>query len=125
MMRITPIQEKNGIAQLRVEGRVTQQTVEALQSSCAAEFFTHATLLLELSGVQFVDAAGIEAFRHLVQKGAVLIGCTGFLTELLQIADAGEKGGSDAVQTDQGAPDAQLLARLRCGEGEAFEQLVR
>jgi len=123
MMRITPIAEKDGIAQLRVEGRVTQQTVEALQSSCTAEFFVHSTLLLELSGVQFVDAAGIEAFRHLVQKGAVLLGCSGFLTELLQITDAGEKGAS--APADQYAHNAQLLARLRCGEDEAFEQLVR
>ncbi|MBI3802050.1 MAG: sigma-70 family RNA polymerase sigma factor [Deltaproteobacteria bacterium] len=124
-MRITPIAEKDGIAQLRVEGRVTQQTVEALQSSCTAEFFVHSTLLLELSGVQFVDAAGIEAFRHLVQKGAVLFGCSGFLTELLQITDAGEKGASDSAPADQYAHDAQLLARLRRGEEEAFEQLVR
>jgi RNA polymerase sigma-70 factor (ECF subfamily) len=125
MMRITPIQGSDGIAQLRVEGRVTQQTVEALQSSCAAEFFVHSTLLLDLSGVQFVDAAGIEAFRHLVQKGAVLLGCSGFLTELLQITDVGEKGASDSAQADQYAHDAQLLARLRRGEDEAFEQFVR
>src|SRR5262245_5377417 len=125
MLRITPTTGKDGITQLQVEGRVTQQSVEALQSSCAAEFCAHSTLLLELSGVQFVDAAGIEAFRRLEQKGAVLIGCSGFLTELLQITNASEKVAVDSAPVDRSAPDAQLLTRLRRGENEAFEQVVR
>ena len=76
--------------------------------------------------MQFVDAAGIEAFRHLVQRGAVLIGCSGFLTELLQITDTGEKEALDSAQAEHYAQNGrQLLARLRRGEDEAFEQLVR
>ena len=125
MMRITPIQRDDTVARLRVEGRVTQQTVEALQSSCEASLANYPTLLLELSGVQFVDAAGIEAFCSLVRRGAVLVGCSGFLTELLQMNDTGEKAAVEPAQADQYACEAQLLARLRRGEDDAFEQLVR
>src|SRR5215510_11085115 len=125
MMRITPIQEDDRIARLRVEGRVTSQTVEALRSSCEEGLVNHPALLLELSGVQFVDAAGIAAFRSLAQRGAVLVGCSGFLTEILQLTDAGEGTVSAPAQADGDASEAHLLARLRRGEDEAFEQLVR
>jgi RNA polymerase sigma-70 factor (ECF subfamily) len=85
----------------------------------------HQTLLLDLSGVQFVDAAGIEAFHSLVERGTVLVGCSGFLTELLQMNDAGEKAVPEPTQTHEPTHEAQLLARLLRGENEVFEQLVR
>src|SRR5947208_5903242 len=91
MLRITPIQRDDGIAQLRVEGRVTQQTVEALRTSCETGLADHQTLLLDLSGVQFVEAGGVVVFRRLVRKGAVLMGCSRFLTELLQRNGAGAR----------------------------------
>jgi len=119
------MQEDDGIARLRVEGRVTQQTVEELKTSCEAGFADHSTLLLELSEVQFVDATGLDVLRSLVRRGAVLVGCSGFLSELLRtnVEDAG--AGQEAVQTDEYTREAQLLARLRRGEDEAFTQLVR
>jgi len=125
MMRITPIQRDDAVARLRVEGQVTHQTVEELRSSCEAGLAEHPTLLLELSGVQFVDAAGIAAFRSLAQRGAVLIGCSGFLGELLQMNEADERATAELAQVDRYAGEAQLLARLRRGEDDAFEQLVR
>ncbi len=125
MLRITPTRRDDGIVQLRVEGRVTQQTIEALQSSCEANLANYPTLRLDLSGVQFVDAAGIETFCRLVRRGAVLVGCSGFLTELLQMNSTGEKAAAEPAQADQYVGEAQLLARSRCGEDEAFEQLVR
>jgi len=85
----------------------------------------HPTLLLELSGVQFVDAAGIAAFRSLVQRGAVLLGCSGFLTQLLQVNEAGDTATPELTQADGDGHETHLLARLRSGEDEAFEQLVR
>jgi RNA polymerase sigma-70 factor, ECF subfamily len=125
MMRITPTQEDAGMARLRVEGRVIQQTVEALQSSCDTALANHSTLLLELSGVQFVDAAGIETFCRLARRGAVLVGCSGFLTEMLQMTAADDTATSEPAQTNEYVHQAQILARLRRGEDDAFEQLVR
>ena len=125
MLRITPIQRDDGIAQLRVEGRVTQQTVEALRASCETGLADHQTLLLDLSGVQFVDAGGVAVFRTLVRRGAVLIGCSGFLTELLQMNIAGERAAPEPAQADAYTQEVQLIEGLRCGEDGAFEQLVR
>ena len=125
MLRITSIQGDDTVARLRVEGRVTHQTVEELRASCEVDLADHPTLLLDLSGVQFVDTAGIEVFHSLVQRGAVLVCCSGFLTELLQMNDTGERATAELAQADGYASEAQLLAGLRRGEDAAFEQIVR
>jgi RNA polymerase sigma-70 factor (ECF subfamily) len=113
------------VARLRVEGRVTHDTVEELSGECETLLADHRTLLLELSGVQFVDPAGIEVFHRLVRRGTVLTGCSGFLTELLRMNAVGERTASEPTQASESAHEAQLLARLRRGEDDAFEQLVR
>jgi RNA polymerase sigma-70 factor (ECF subfamily) len=125
MMRITPLQKDEGISRLRVEGRVTQQTVEELKTACAAEFADHPTLLLELSAVRFVDAAGLEALRGLVRRGTVLVGCSGFLSELLRATNKAAGAKQEETQADESTQEAQLLVRLRHGEDTAFTELVR
>lgn len=125
MMKITPMQGNNGVAQLRIEGRVTQEAAEELSSSCHACLTDHHSLLLDLSGVQFVDEAGIEAFRRLRQRGAVLLRCSGFLSELLQTNAVSDTSLPESAMTDEFAGEAQLLAGLRRGEEIAFERLVR
>src|SRR5262245_26372896 len=125
MIRITPMQEDATVVRLRVEGRVTQQAVEELSGECEAVFANHRPLLLELSGVQFVDPAGVAVFHRLVQKGAVLTGCSGFLTELLRVSAADGKGTPELTMSDEYTHEAQMIERLRRGEDDAFEQLVR
>jgi len=125
MMRITPRQGNNGLAQLRIEGRITQQTVEELSLSCEVCLADHSPLFLDLSGVQFVDEAGIEVFRRLRQRGVILLGCSGFLTELLQTNARDDNSVPESAMADESVGEARLLAGLRRGEDAAFEQLVR
>src|SRR5262245_990631 len=115
MIRITPMQDDSTVARVRVEGRITEQTGEELSRACEAVFAAHRPLLLDLSGVQFVDPAGIAVFHHLVQKGAVLTGCSGFLTELLRVSTADRRGTPELPESDGYAHEAQLLERLRRG----------
>jgi RNA polymerase sigma-70 factor (ECF subfamily) len=124
MMRITRRQKENTVARYQVEGSITQQTVGELKAACEASFANHPTLLLDLSGVRFVDAAGIEGLHSLTRRGAGLIGCSGFLTEMLQANSASETetAGSHPQEHSQ---EAQLLAGLRDGKQAAFETLVR
>src|SRR5262245_21125041 len=125
MLRVTPIQKDTVVAQLRVEGRVTQQSVEELSGECEALLAGHRTLLLDLSGVQFIDPTGIEVFHHLVKRGAVLTGCSGFLTELLHLNAESESTALDPIHGYGQTGETQLLERLRRGEDEAFDQFVR
>ncbi|MBI3246008.1 MAG: sigma-70 family RNA polymerase sigma factor [Deltaproteobacteria bacterium] len=124
MLRITPLQHDATVTRLRIEGRVTQQTIAELTSSCSESFGTPQTLLLDLSGVPFVDTEGAATLSNLVEKGAVLIGCSGFLTELLHLNDSEEKGATPA-QTEDVLHETQMIARLRRGDDAAFEQIVR
>ena len=124
-MKITQAQGDAAVARLQVEGWITQQTVQELSASCETVLANHQTLLLDLSGVQFVDAAGVEVFRNLVPRGATLIGCSGFLIELLQVNAGDEKGAREADQADEHTCEAQLIEGLRRGDDDAFEQLVR
>lgn len=124
MLRITSIPGDEEMAHLRVEGRITQQTVQELQSSCEGGLADHRRVRLDLNGVRFVDAVGIDTLRTLRRRGAVLVRCSGFLTEMLE-GDAGQEGTPEPVYTDAHTGEVELLARLRRGENDAFEQLVR
>jgi RNA polymerase sigma-70 factor (ECF subfamily) len=54
-----------------------------------------------------------------------LVGCSGFLVELLQLHDESERTTVEPPQAEQDDREAQLLAGLRHGESKAFEQVVR
>ncbi len=105
MMRITRIGDGDGGAErLRVEGRLTHDTVEQLRLACGA-----AIAELDVSGLQYVDAAGATLLQELQQAGVRLDGGSGFLVELLKDRDG----------------DADVVARIRRGDAQAFEALVR
>jgi len=122
MMRITELGGCGGAASLRVEGHITQNTVDELMSSSAACLASHPNVLLDLSGVRFVDSAGLKALRQLIPLGAVLSGCSGFLTELLRTDGPAELAERDPDECTQ---EAEVLDALRRGDEAAFEQLVR
>ena len=65
MMRVTRIEKDGAPATLLVEGRLTDQTQEELRMACEAVFSEHGALRLELSGLQFVDRAGVALLRSL------------------------------------------------------------
>jgi RNA polymerase sigma-70 factor (ECF subfamily) len=81
-------------------------------------------LQLDVSRLQFVDPTGVALLHGLEREGAVLGGCSGFIGELLR-----ERGrATTASQPAQMAPpvgDAMLVERLRGGDPQAFEMLVR
>ena len=117
-MRITEIEGKDTVARLRVEGDITRHTVAELSASSATYLSGQRTLLLDVSGVRFVDPAGVEVLRDLEPRGTVLVGCSGFLRELLR------SEASDAVSIAEDE-EAGLVAALQRGDDAAFEQLVR
>jgi RNA polymerase sigma-70 factor (ECF subfamily) len=114
-MRISETGTAVGVTTLRIEGRLTRDTMGELAASCTAALRAGQTLRLDLSGVRFADAAGVRAVREARAAGAVLLDCSGFLAELLK-AETG---------TPAGHAEDELVARLRAGDDAAFESLVR
>jgi len=86
MLRINELVGEGGDARLSVEGRVTVQTMPALQQACDEALERHRALDLDVSQVQFVDATGLDFLRRLDGGRVRLVGCTGFLHELLKTA---------------------------------------
>ncbi len=124
MMRVTQVEREDAVGQLRVEGRIVQHHAEelhALSTECLAK---HRTLLLDVSGVRFADPLGLDVLRRLVPQGTVLVGCSGFLAEMLR-ADADLAGPPVTSAPAVGAGEKSLVERLRCGDDGAFEELVR
>ena len=84
MMRVTRIAAGEGVETLRVEGRLTHETVEELRMACEAVLTEQRSLQLDLSGLQFVDPTGVALLQSLGRRGTRLEGCSGFITELLR-----------------------------------------
>src|SRR5689334_9827057 len=116
MMRVTRIESSPGVQTLRVEGRLTHQTSEELRMASEAVLAERSSALLDLSGVQFVDGAGVALLHGLERRGVALGGCSGFVGELLR---------EHRATTTPASGDAALVARARVGDAEAFERLVR
>jgi RNA polymerase sigma-70 factor, ECF subfamily len=118
MMRITQVADGQITRRLQVEGRITGRDGDALRASCEAHLAAGPSLLLDLAGVTFVDAAGVSALRDLERRGALLVSRSGFVDQVLRGAPEQTAGAAD---TDEG----DLVARLRAGDEIAFETVVR
>jgi RNA polymerase sigma-70 factor, ECF subfamily len=108
MLRITWIPGGDDAETLRVEGRLTEGTMNELVGALAGA----GAVRLDLSGVRFADAAGVGAIRGAVRRGARLTGCSGLVAELLR-----RKAPPESVDP--------LVAMLQAGDETAFEALVR
>ncbi len=122
MIKITSLaDEGDGVTRLRVDGRILSKTTEALDRACRAGL--RGPLLLDLSGVSFVDADGASLLTALVGRGAVVIGASPLVNEILRTA--APSPGDDLAPAAEGDPDAMLVVRLRRGEDDAFEEMSR
>ena len=120
-MRITKLTMDSTVTRYVVEGQLTQRTVAELDDARVANLYDNHTVVLDLTEVRFIDQVGVHALRDLRQHGAVLTGCSAFLSEML----ASDEHSQREVQTEEQERDLQLLAALRRGEAAAFETLVR
>jgi anti-anti-sigma regulatory factor len=84
MLRITPT---SGDAELvlRLEGRLVEPWPAELLNAWREAGAGGQRIVLDLSGVTFVDAAGANCLRDLMARGAAIRGCSGFIAELLKV----------------------------------------
>jgi hypothetical protein len=80
MLKITRVSE-GGTESLRVEGKVLGPWVGELAQACAAPA---EGLRLDLSAVTFVDDDGAALLRQLLERGAAVSACSGYVAALLR-----------------------------------------
>lgn len=120
-MRITEISRSETVVRLRLEGRLTEQTIQGLRAAAEPDLAAGRSLLLELSELPFADAAGVRCLHQLHSRGAVLIGCSAFVGELLH----GDSQAARRLETRrEDNPETGLVERLRSGDETAFAELV-
>lgn len=88
MLRITEMPGSDSVRTLRLEGKLLGPWVGELRHTCARAVAPASRLCLDLSGVIFVDAAGVELLRELVRRGAMLT-VSDFVAELLREEPSG------------------------------------
>jgi len=71
-----------------LEGRVVGPWVEELRATCAPHLKDGHSLILDLTGVSFADAAGIELLAGLIERRIILANASPFLRQQLQLNDS-------------------------------------
>lgn len=70
---------------LRLQGRLTGDHVDALEAALDATTTTRADLVIDIEGLHFADAAGVQCLRRACARGARLHHASAFLRHLLEL----------------------------------------
>jgi anti-anti-sigma factor len=86
VLRITPT-EKSNLIGLRLEGRLEGPWVEVLRKTWADTLNQdkHQQIVVDLSGVSFVDSVGRALLLNMQDEGVGLIKASAFLREMLRL----------------------------------------
>ncbi len=89
MVRISVTEATGNAMTLLIEGKVIGEAVDEVNSCCDRALAEGRRLTLDLSGVAFVDRAGVALFHHLAARDVSVINCSGFVFEQLKVHDPG------------------------------------
>jgi anti-anti-sigma regulatory factor len=89
MIRISVAESTGDAVTLLVEGKVVGEAVDELRSTCDRTLAEGRRLTLNLSGVAFVDRAGVVVLRDLAARSVGLINGSSFVSEQLKAHDPG------------------------------------
>ena len=85
MLRISVREESDAEnVVLVLEGRVIGPWVEELRATCAPHLKDRRSLILDLAGVSFADAEGIELLAGLIERQITVTNPSPFLRQQLQ-----------------------------------------
>jgi len=83
MLRITPIRKDRGTVTLKLEGKIHADWAGLLEQECLRLVHQQEQVLLDFSGVSYVDPDGIQVVRELPNGHIHIINCPRFIAELL------------------------------------------
>jgi RNA polymerase sigma-70 factor (ECF subfamily) len=113
MLRIT---RTPGTPRLAVEGHLIGPFVDELRSACCRARSDSQPLVLDLSGLTYLDGRGIELLEELARGSARMSGGSAFVREVLRRLPVPEPSNGE---------DSSWIERLRQGDETAREEIVR
>jgi len=84
MLRITHASEGPSEITLKLEGRVMSDWVPLLRQECLRILNERKKILLDFSGVIFIDNQGVEMLRGIAGKEVKLVNCSSFIEGVLR-----------------------------------------
>ena len=86
MLRIIRIVGSSSVNTLKLDGKLLGSWVDEVRNTYALTMAKSSRCCLDLSALTFVDAAGAELLRDLIQSGVAVVACSSYVAELLQLA---------------------------------------
>ena len=84
MLKITAMSVDDETVALKLEGRIVGQWVHEVHRECEKGLAGGSKVILDLSGVTFVDDQGIKVLKALKEDRVLLVRCSPFLSALLE-----------------------------------------
>ena len=113
MIRISRNDQTETATRLIVEGQLTGANARELRNSFDGAHFGDHRVVIDVAGVTFVDHSAAKVVHDLEGRGATVAGASNFVGEQL-------RDGRDPF-----ADENDLVRRLREGDEDAFEVMVR
>jgi ABC-type transporter Mla MlaB component len=85
MLKITRIVGQDSTQTLKLEGKLREPWVTEVLGACASGDDQTCQTRLDLSGLTFVDQAGLNLLKDLIRGGIAVSACSGFVAELLHL----------------------------------------
>jgi anti-anti-sigma regulatory factor len=86
MLRITTVEEVGQIVRLKVEGRVVGEWVTELDHACTVLLVQKKKIVLDFSGVRFIDRRGIDVLKKMPSERVNLVGASLLVQTLLDVS---------------------------------------
>jgi anti-anti-sigma regulatory factor len=83
VLKITRLSRKGRVPTLKLEGEILGPWVDTVRDACATQ--GRRPPRLDLAGVTYVDAAGVQLLRDLMAEGLEIAACSSFVGELLNL----------------------------------------
>jgi len=84
MLKMTSVRDADGKLILKLDGKLLEPWVLELEHTIGKQQNLNQPLMLDLSGLSFVDQAGLRALKRVLAGNAILIAASGFIATLLQ-----------------------------------------
>jgi hypothetical protein len=87
VLKITRLSYERGRFTIKLEGAILAPWVGTVRDDCAPQGRRSEPLCLDLAGVTYADAAGVQLLRDLLCEGVEIAACSSFVAELLHLGD--------------------------------------